>query len=34
MFPVVDGIDVVVQQAETDVYNGAFGILLEHNAEY
>ena len=34
LFPVVNGIDVVVQQAETDANNGAFGILLEHNAQY
>ena len=34
LFPVVNRIDVVVQQAETDAYNDALGILLEHNAQY
>ena len=34
MFPVVDGIDVVVQQAPTSAHTDAFGLLLEHNAEY
>ena len=34
MFPVADGIDVVVQQAQTSAHNDAFGLLLEHNAQY